>query len=47
LLRAVSQHHQPGVGKVFTAHAKGLTHEQPVRKLVFPKDIFCLKHSGL
>ena len=84
LLRAMSQHHQPGIGKVLSAHPKGLTQEPAVRKppirrpsgwefrvyavplpdrrgrlktelqtgyglrkLVFARDIFCLKPSGV
>ena len=40
LLRAMAQHHQRGVGKVFIVHAKGLAQEPIIRKRVFPKDIF-------
>ena len=40
LLRAVTQHHERGIGEFVAVHAKGLAQEQAIRKLALQKKIF-------
>jgi hypothetical protein len=40
LLRAVTQHHERGIGELIAVHAKGLAQERAVRKLGVGKSVF-------